>query len=101
MSVVLARSSTWLGGSWSPVAHLWGDQTYDQTGLYNLLARCSHPQRSMCDSLLRDDVSPFQEAAVFVLEKRLLDKYVKKDRDLIIEAMKKGSHGCLRFFSWK
>ncbi len=32
----------------------------------------------------------FQEAAVFVLEKRLLDKYAKKDRDLIIDAMKKG-----------
>ncbi|CAF1318027.1 unnamed protein product [Adineta ricciae] len=31
-----------------------------------------------------------QEAAVFVLEKRLLDKYPKKDRDLILEAMKKG-----------
>jgi hypothetical protein len=27
---------------------------------------------------------------VFVLEKRLLDKYAKKDRDLILEAMKKG-----------
>ncbi|CAF1526039.1 unnamed protein product [Adineta ricciae] len=31
-----------------------------------------------------------QEAAVFVLEKRLLDKYTKKDRDLILDAMKKG-----------
>ncbi|CAF1193530.1 unnamed protein product [Rotaria sordida] len=31
-----------------------------------------------------------QEAAVFVLEKRLLDKYAKKDRELIIDAMKKG-----------
>ncbi|UJR28491.1 hypothetical protein I4U23_009729 [Adineta vaga] len=31
-----------------------------------------------------------QEAAVFVLEKRLLDKYPKKDRELILEAMKKG-----------
>ncbi|CAF2579551.1 unnamed protein product [Rotaria sp. Silwood2] len=31
-----------------------------------------------------------QEAAVFVLEKRLLDKYSKKDRELILEAMKKG-----------
>ena len=26
---------------------------------------------------------------MFVLEKRLLDKYAKKDRDLIIDAMKK------------
>ncbi|CAF0785506.1 unnamed protein product [Rotaria sordida] len=31
-----------------------------------------------------------QEAAVFVLQKRLLDKYSKKDRELILEAMKKG-----------
>ncbi|CAF0763821.1 unnamed protein product [Didymodactylos carnosus] len=31
-----------------------------------------------------------QEAAVFVFEKRVLDKYPKKDRDLIIETMKKG-----------
>ncbi|CAF3314982.1 unnamed protein product [Rotaria socialis] len=31
-----------------------------------------------------------QEAAVFVLEKRLLEKYSKKDRELIIDAMKKG-----------
>lgn len=31
-----------------------------------------------------------QEAAVFVFEKRSLDKYPKKDRDLILEAMKKG-----------
>jgi hypothetical protein len=29
---------------------------------------------------------------VFVLEKRQLDKYSKKDRDSIIEAMKKGTH---------
>ncbi|CAF4066121.1 unnamed protein product, partial [Adineta steineri] len=32
------------------------------------------------------------EAAVFVLEKRLLDKYAKKDRDLILDAMRKGVH---------
>ncbi|CAF1947799.1 unnamed protein product [Rotaria magnacalcarata] len=33
-----------------------------------------------------------QEAAVFVFEKRLLDKYSKKDRELILEAMRKGVH---------
>jgi len=31
-----------------------------------------------------------QEAAVFVFEKRLLEKYAKKDRDLILDALKKG-----------
>ena len=37
----------------------------------------------------------FQEAAVFVLEKRALDKYAKKDRDLVLDAMRKGE---VRFF---
>ena len=87
----LARSSTRFGWSWSSVAHLRSDQTYYQTGSYDILATSSW----------KDDVSPFQEAAVFVLEKRLLDKYAKKDRDLIIDAMRKGSVGCLPFFSWK
>ena len=31
-----------------------------------------------------------QEAAVFVLEKKLLDKYPKKDKDQIIDVLRKG-----------
>ena len=31
-----------------------------------------------------------QEAAVFVFEKKLLDKYSKRDRELIVEILKKG-----------
>ncbi len=32
-----------------------------------------------------------QEATVFVLQKKSLDSYSKKDRDLIIDAFKKGT----------
>jgi len=33
----------------------------------------------------------FQDAAIFVFEKKTLEKYSRKDKEIIIEALKKGA----------
>lgn len=70
--------------------------------LWRIYGAIKHSTRQVCfeESSFLDFLFVYffcQEAAVFVLEKRALDKYAKKDRDLILDAMRKGKH---RFFSF-
>lgn len=41
--------------------------------------------------VLLNAVKLLQDAAIFVFEKRVLEKYSRRDRDLITECLKKGA----------